>query len=139
MGYKGQIHIGLSEERREEIDETVEEGNWKNRSEYIRHIIRVGESDIAALDPRTSSESNTKTSEEEESVSAAISTEELLTALREQCNQSDKEFVPVDEAIQPFIDDLDGALTDRLLDLGTSEGTGVKTDGRGGYKVTTDR
>lgn len=137
---KEQCTISFSEERLEEIEETVEEGNWENRVEYIRHIIRAGESNIAALDPRTSSDHSETTASDGESPSDAITDEELLTQLREKCDEaSDSEYVPADEVIQPFLDDIDNSLSKRLLDLGVGEGTAVETNGKGEYRINTNR
>ena len=137
---KHQCTISFSEERMEEIDETVEEGNWENRVEYIRHIIRAGESNIAALDPRTSSNRSNTTVSDGETPSDAITDEELLTQLRKKCDTvGDDEYVPADEVIQPFLDDLDNSLSKRLLDLGVEEGTAVETNGKGEYRIKTNR
>ncbi len=137
---KHQCTISFSEERMEEIDKTVEEGNWENRVEYIRHIIRAGESNVAALDPRTSSTRTETTPDDSDSPGDAITDEELLTQLRQKCDEvGDGEFVPADEVIQPFLDDLDDTLSKRLLDLGVGDGTGVETNGKGEYRINTEQ
>ena len=133
---KHQCTISFSEERMEEIDKTVEEGTWENRVEYIRHIIRAGESNVAALDPRTSSTRTDTTPDDDDSPGDAITDEELLTQLRQKCDEvGEGEFVPADEVIQPFLNDLDDTLSKRLLDLGVGDGTGVETNGKGEYRV----
>lgn len=137
---KKQCTISFDEERLEEIEKTVEEGNWENRVEYIRHVIRAGESNIAALDPRTSSTRSGTASDDKESLGDAITDEDLLTQLRQKCDEfDDEEFVPADEVIQPFLDDLDVEISKRLLNLGIEDGTAVETNGKGEYRINTDQ
>ena len=134
------FNISFSDDRIEEIEKAVEEGNWENRAEYLRHMIRAGESNIAALDPRTSSTRTETTSDDSDSPEDAITDEELLTQLRQKCDEvGDGEFVPADEVIQPFLDDLDNTLSKRLLNLGVGEGTGIETNGKGEYRITTEQ
>ncbi len=132
--------ISFSEDRIEEIEKSVEEGNWENRAEYLRHMIRAGESNFAALDPRTSSTRSGTASDDKESLGDAIADEDLLSELRQKCDEiGDEEFVPADEVIQPFLDNLDAEISKRLLNLGIEDGTSVETNGKGEYRINTDQ
>lgn len=134
------FNISFSDNRIEEIEKAVEEGNWENRAEYLRHMIRAGESNVAALDPRTSSTHTETTPDGSDPPGDVITDEELLTQLRQKCDEvDDGEFVPADEVIQPFLDDLDSTLSNRLLDLGVGEGTAVETNGKGEYRINTEQ
>lgn len=128
------MNIGVTEERKAEVDKVVEEGPWSNRTEYLRTILRVGESDFATLDPRTSDGQDGR---DETESPLEISDTELLAELRRQAEETDEEYVPVEEVVKPFLEDLDQELTDKLLEMGIDDSTGVETDGRGGYKLET--
>lgn len=132
--YETKLQVYVNEERQEEIDQAVEEGNWSSRSDYLRHVIRAGESNIGELDPRTDemrSVDRKRGSEDDE----FVSDEELVQELRRLTEDNDEEFVDIDVAIDTFLKELESELTDRLFQMSQDSGSAVETDKRGGYKV----
>jgi Arc/MetJ-type ribon-helix-helix transcriptional regulator len=131
--YETKLQVYVNEERQEEIDQIIEEGNWSSRSDYLRHVIRAGESNIAELDPRTD---ETRASERTEGDKEDFVTdEELVQELRRLTEKQDGDYIDVDTAIETFISELESELTDRLFRMSQDSGSAVETDKRGGYRV----
>lgn len=131
--YDTKLQVYVSEERKEEIEKRVDEGNWTGISDYARHALKAGESNIADLDPRTSniSQANETDSEKEH----FVTNEELIAELDELTKQHGGEFVDVDVLIETFVEELKGDLIDRLFELSQKNNNSVKTDKVGGFKT----
>lgn len=131
--YDTKLQTYVSKERKEEIQKRVDEGNWAGISDYTRHALRAGESNIADLDPRTSniSQANKTDSEKEQ----FITNEELIAELDELTKQHGGEFVDVDILIEVFVEELKSDLVDRLFELSQEHNNSVKTDKVGGFKT----
>lgn len=132
--YKTKFQVYVTEERRDEIDEAVEEGNWSSRSGYLRHVIRAGESNIAELDPRTD-KMNSEEQRRGSTDGEFVSDEELIQELRTLTQDNDGEFVDLDAVINTFLKELESELTDRVFQMSQDPSSAVETDKRGGYKV----
>jgi Arc/MetJ-type ribon-helix-helix transcriptional regulator len=131
---KQAVAINMSEERREEINEAVESGEWRNRSTYLRHMIQAGESRVAALDPRTD---NTSTQSNGGSDKFATD-EELISELSRLTKNAEGEFVSVDEIADKFVKEIKSDITDRVFRMANDDESEVQTDKTGGYRVDID-
>lgn len=114
------VQTYVTEEREEEMKQAVEEGGWNTLADYIRHMIRAGESDFADLDPRTNGGS--------EGENRRVTDAEL----RSQLNDEYQDF---DEVVEDLIADFEADLSHRLFEMATDDGTGIETDGKGNYRL----
>lgn len=114
------ISIAFATERIEEINEKVENGRWQNRSEYLRMMVRAGESRVAELDPRTSSDHEENGQKMEE---------EILDKINE-------EWQSRDEVLDRVTDDLRGDLANLLHEMAENdEQSPVEFDPAKGYRL----
>jgi len=132
--YETKLQVYVDEERQDEIDKAVEEGNWSSRSDYLRHVIRAGESNIAELDPRTD-EMRSVDRQRGSGDEQLVTDDELVQELRSLTEDNNGEFVSIDKAIDTFLKELESELTDRLFQMSQDPSSAVETDKRGGYKV----
>lgn len=131
--YDTKIQIYVSENRKEEIQERVDEGNWTGLSDYARHALRAGESNIADLDPRSSEITQTSKSDTEKE--PYVTDEELISELNRLTDENGGSFVDSDEVIETFVKELESDLIDRLFQMSQQHGNPVETDKVGGFKV----
>jgi hypothetical protein len=114
------VYTYVDEERREEIEQAVEEGGWNSLADYVRCMIRAGESNFAELDPRSSNGST--------SASRRVSNAELRSELSEE-----QQFI--DDIIDDLVEDFRSDLSHRLKQMAEDDTVPVETDGRGNYKI----
>lgn len=114
------IQTYVTEEREEEMKEAVEEGSWNSLADYIRHMIRAGESNFADLDPRSA--------ENGDDLQRRVSDRELISEL-------DDEFKDIDEVIDDLVQDFESDLSHRLFEMAKDNASPVVTDGKGNYRV----
>lgn len=114
------LDLYVNEERAEEIDQKIEEGGWNSRSDYLRNIVRAGESNFADLDPRTGIN--------DEIDNQRVSDNQLI-------NEVSNEFRDIDEIIDDLVEDFRSDLTHRLFEMAQSEENPVVSNGRGEYKI----
>jgi len=131
---KQAVTINMSEERREEINEAVESGEWRNRSTYLRHMIQAGESRVAALDPRTDNTSDQSNGGSDK----FVTDEELISELSRLTKNAESEFVTVDELADEFVKEIKSDITDRVFRMANDDESEVQTDKTGGYRVDID-
>ena len=131
--YDTKIQIYVSENRKEEIQKRVDEGNWTGLSDYARHALRAGESNIADLDPRSSE--ITQTSKADTEKEPYVTDEELISELNRLTDENGGSFVDSDEVIEAFVKELESDLIDRLFQMSQQHGNPVETDKVGGFKV----
>lgn len=131
--YDTKIQIYVSEDRKEEIQERVDEGNWTGLSDYARHTLRAGESNIAELDPRSSE--ITQTSKAGLEKEPFVTDEELISELNHLTDENGGDFVDSDEVLNTFVEELEGDLIDRLFEMSQQQGNPVETDKVGGFKI----
>ena len=130
--YDTKIQIYVSEERKEEIQERVDEGNWTGLSDYARHALRAGESNIADLDPRSSEITRMSTDIKKEPY---VTDEELISELNRLTDENGGGFVDSDEVLKTFVEELEGDLIDSLFEMSQQQGNPVETDKVGGFKI----
>ena len=114
------VYTYVDEERRKEIEEAVEEGGWNSLADYVRTMIRAGESNFAELDPRSSNGSN--------AAERRVSSAELRSELTD-------EFQHVDEVIDDLVKDFRADLRHRMKEMEQDEAYSVESDGAGNYKI----
>jgi hypothetical protein len=114
------IQTYVEEEREEEMKQAVEEGGWNTLADYIRHMIRAGESNFADLDPRSSNGSSGH--------NRRVSNNELR-------NELNNEYQYVDDITEELVKDFKADLQHRLLQMSEDEASPVTTDGGGNYKI----
>lgn len=129
-----QVVVVMSEDRIEEIEQETENGEWKNRSSYIRYMIRAGESRVAALDPRTDDTSSESDSESSE----YVTDEALISELSRLTKQEGGDYVSVDKLADEFVKEIKSDITDRIFRMANDDNSKVQTDKTGGYRVDID-
>lgn len=128
---RASLSVTMPEERKEEIEEAAEEGNWQNRSAYIRQMIRAGESRVAALDPRTDDNTDGSNS----SSGDFVTDEAIVSELVRLTEAKDGDFVSVSELADTFVEEVKSDITDRVYRMANDDSSEVITDKQGGYKV----
>lgn len=131
--YDAKLQVYLTEERIEEIDEAIENGDWRSRSDYLRHVIRAGESNIAELDPRTDEHRDNQ--QDQQPKERFVTDGELVEELKRLTSMEGGDFVDVNEAMETFVKELESDITDRLFQMSQDPGSPVETDKKGGYRV----
>lgn len=114
------IQTYVEEEREEEMKQAVEEGGWNTLADYLRHMIRAGESNFVDLDPRSSNGST--------NASRRVNNTELQ-------NELNNEFQNIDQIIGDLVEDFESDLSHRLFEMAQDDTIPVETDGRGNYKL----
>jgi len=124
-------NTSVTPEMLEKIEEAGKNGPYASKAEYVRSMIAAGQSDIAALDPRTAD--NTRTQKNIDSVEAAakaLDDKVLLSQLSD-----DKQGF--DDIIQLLRQEFENVLANRLNELASDDNSAVETDGRGNYYLDT--
>jgi metal-responsive CopG/Arc/MetJ family transcriptional regulator len=114
-----QISISMPDEMVNRLSKKAEENGFGNRSNYIRSMIRAGESDISRLDPRTSSSTTEDDSVEIENM--------ILDGLT-------NEYQDIDDALDSAVKQMAG----QLQTMAESESYPVEHDPIEGYRLTED-
>jgi len=114
------ISTSVEEEREEEMKQAVEEGGWNTLADYLRHMIRAGESNFAELDPRSSNGST--------SASRRVTNSELR-------NELSSEYQDIDEIIGDLVEDFESDLSHRLFEMAKDDTSSVDTNGGGEYRL----
>jgi Arc/MetJ-type ribon-helix-helix transcriptional regulator len=114
------VYTYVDEERREEIEEAVEEGGWNSLADYVRTMMRAGENNFAELDPRSSDGSNAG--------EKRVSNAELRSELSD-------EFQHVDEVINDLVEDFKADLRHRMKEMERDDAYPVESDGAGNYRI----
>jgi hypothetical protein len=112
-----ELHMSVPVEMKRRIKKRAEEEGYSGMSDYARSMIRAGESNVADLDPRTSSSSDG---------SLDIETR-ILDALTD-------EFQEVDDAIDPVVN----SIATRLDRMAGDDSYPVRRHPRKGYKLIED-
>jgi Arc/MetJ-type ribon-helix-helix transcriptional regulator len=131
--YDTKLQVYVTNERKEEIQNRVDDGNWTGISDYVRHALRSGESNIADLDPRTSGipQSNNTDSDKE----PFVTNEELVAELDRLTNKNEDDFVDADKIVETFVEELKSDLIDRMFQMSQQQSNSVETDKVGGFKI----
>jgi hypothetical protein len=122
------INVRLTEEMKRRAEEAAEDG-YSGQAEYAREMWLAGESTVGALDPRVSGNTAGGATEIDSAEAAAKALDDtvLLNAL------STDEPEPLDEAIEPIMQEFENVVVDRIIELRDDEQSAVSDDGRGNY------
>jgi len=117
------IHVSVTPEKKEEIEQKVTEGPYTSEAAYGRAMIEAGESRIAAFDPRT-------TNDEGETISETDSVEEVAKALADTVllEQLSDEPQNIQEILEEPTHEFQSILANRLDELATEELSKVERD-----------
>lgn len=107
--------VPMSEQMHRRIEKEAEEGEWSGKADYIRHLIVAGESNIAELDPRTSSSDKGSNFDAEKAI---------LDGLTE-------DYQDVDEVLDSALN----SLATRLDEMAKDDDSPVDYHPRKGYKI----
>lgn len=118
-------------EQIQRMEKAVEKGEYSSKADYVRSMIEAGESNIAALDPRTSdTDSLTHVSHDSaEEAAAALSDAVLIDQLKR--GESNKQGF--EESIQKLRQKFENTLAARLGELSNDSSSPVQDDNRGNY------
>lgn len=107
-----------------EMKNRAKESEWRTQSEYGRQMIRAGESNIAALDPRTTNQGA------EEGVSNTDDVEELAQALDNIAllNELSDDPQPIKQVLGDITRQFQSVLANRLDELASNEASPVQRD-----------
>lgn len=129
--YTEQLNMKISEEKYRRIEKAVDEDGYSSKSDYVRSMVEAGESNVAALDPRTS-DTDTDTHANHETAEAAA---EALSdsALIDQLDQGESNKKGYEESIQQLRHKFQNTLIDRLGELADDPSSPVQNDNKGSY------
>jgi Arc/MetJ-type ribon-helix-helix transcriptional regulator len=123
--------VMISEEMAERIEQRATEGPYESQSDYIRSMIEVGESRIAALDPRTTDGESTGEVTHEDVEAAALSLSDGVLVDKLPDGKNDREHI--DEVVEPLRDEFEDVIGDRLYQLAQENSSPIETDKRANY------
>jgi Arc/MetJ-type ribon-helix-helix transcriptional regulator len=129
--YTERLGTMYTKEQYRRIEKAENEGGYSSKSEYVRSMVAAGESNVAALDPRTS-DTDTDTHANHETAEAAA---KALSdaALIDQLDQGEPNKQGFEESIQLLRQEFENTLVDRLGELSNDPSSPVQDDNRGNY------
>ena len=129
--YTKRASISFSEEQYQRIEKAVEEGEYSSRSDYVRSMVEASESNIAALDPRTSdTDTSTYTNHDSAKEAAAALSDAVII---DQLNRGESNKQGFEESIELLRQKFENTLADRLGELSDNPNSPVQDDNRGNY------
>jgi len=134
--YTEQLHSKLSEEQYRRMEKRVDEDGYGSKSEYVRSMIEAGESNVAALDPRTS-DTDTDTHANHDTAEAAAKSLSDSTLI-DQLDQGETNKQGFEESIQSLRQAFENTLVERLGELSNDPSSPVQDDNRGNYYLEED-
>lgn len=129
--YTEQLSVSMTPE----MKKRVEESEWRSQAEYIRQMIRAGESNIAALDPRTTNQDG------DTEITNTDDVEELAQALDDivLLNELGDDPQSIKEVLEGPTRLFQSVLADRLDELASNEASPVQYDTlEGEYHLSED-
>ena len=129
--YTEQFAMMVSEEQHRRIEKGVDEDGYDSKSDYVRSMIEAGESNVAALDPRTS-DTDTDTHANHETAEAAAKALSDSTLIG-QLGRGESNKQGFEESIQSLRQAFENTLVDRLGELSNDSSSPVQDDNRGNY------
>ncbi|WP_133305168.1 hypothetical protein [Halonotius pteroides] len=129
--YTEPCNITVSEEQDRRIERAVNEDGYSSKADYVRSMLEAGESNVAALDPRTS-DTDTDTHANHDTAEAAA---KALSdsALIDQLDQGEANKQGFEKSIQSLRQAFENTLVDRLGELSNNPTSPVQDDNRGNY------
>jgi len=129
--YTETVPTNFTEEQMQRIEKAVEKGGYSSRADYIRSMLEAGESNIAALDPRTSdTDSPTHVNHDSAKETAAALSDAVLIDQLERGESNKQGF---EESIQKLRQEFENTLAARLGELSNDPSSPVQDDNRGSY------
>ena len=125
------ISIQLKQDRLEQIEVAARDSGYNSRSAYIRAMIETGESNIAALDPRTSNTDSSAQSAHNTAEAAGKSLSDA--AIINQLADGKDNKAQFDEVVESLILEFEDTIAARLKELSQEDTSPVTSDGRGNY------
>jgi len=113
------------------MEKAVNEDGYGSKSDYMRSMIEAGESNVAALDPRTN-DTDTDTHANHDTAEAAAKALSN-SALIDQLDQGESNKQGFEESIQSLRQAFENTLVDRLGELSDDPSSPVQDDNRGNY------
>jgi len=118
-----EVRTRIPQEIKKRAEKAKEDGEVSSEAEYFAMMIEAGESNVAALDPRTNSKSEGEDTQDIK--------EKLLAGLT-------KEYQPIEEAIDPVIEQYRSSVAHQLSQMADHEASPVEHDPLKGYRVNND-
>lgn len=119
--YSENINVWVTED----MKKRVENSEWRSNSEYVRQMIRAGESNVAALDPRITNQDDGKAgitnTDDAEELAHALSDIALLNELTENPQ-------PIKEVLEDPTRKFQSVLANRLDNLASNDASPVQQD-----------
>lgn len=122
------LNLRVTDEMKQRAEEAKKDG-YNSQAEYIREMWLAGESTVATLDPRVGSNTAEVTTEVASAEAAAKALDDIV--LLNALSTDDPE--PLDEAIEPIMQEFENVVVDRIIELRDDEQSAVSDDGRGNY------
>lgn len=134
--YTKQLGTKLTEEQYRRIEKAVEVGEYASKADYMRSMIEAGESNIAALDPRTSN-TEVSTHANHDSVKEAVAalSDAVIIDQLERGESSKQGF---DNSIRLLRQEFENTLAKRLGKLSNDSSSPVQDDNRGNYYLESE-
>lgn len=131
--YSERMSTRVTKEKKREVKQLVDETEYHSESEYLRSMIEAGESNIAALDPRTSdTESPGEVAHDSaEGAAKSLSDAAILSHLPDDENGTQG----FDEIVGVLRKEFENVIAQRLQELSQESSSPVESDGRGNYWV----
>ena len=128
--YTERIGTYYTKEQYRRIEKKVDEDGYASKSEYVRSMVEAGESNVAALDPRTSETEDTHANYETAEAAAKALSDAVLI---DQLDQGESNKQRFEESIQVLRQQFENTLVDRLGELSNDPSSPVQDDNRGNY------
>lgn len=129
--YTEKLNLTLTEEQYRRMESAVNEGGYNTKTAYARAMMETGESNIAALDPRTT-ETDTDVHANHETAKAAANALSDTTLI-DQLEQGASNKQEYDESVQELRQKFENRLIERLGELANDPSSPVRHDDRGNY------
>lgn len=110
------ITVTMPKQMYRRIEKEADSHEWKSKADYIRHLIRAGESNIADLDPRTNGSMEENDFDPEKLILDGLS----------------GEYKEVDEALEPAVN----SLATKLDEMSNEDSSSIEYHPRKGYRVS---
>lgn len=119
-----------------EMKKRAEESEWRSESEYIRQMVRAGESNVAALDPRTTNQ------DAKAGITSTDDVEELAEAFSKVAllNELSDEPQSIKEVLEGPTRQFQSVLANRLDSLASNDASPVECDNlEGEYYINKEK
>lgn len=119
--YTERLNVSVTED----MKKRAEDSEWMSDSEYVRQMIRAGESNVAALDPRITNQDDGETG-----ITNTDDAEELAHALSDIAllNELADEPQPIKEVLEDPTRKFQTVLANRLDELASNDASPVQQD-----------